>query len=161
MTQPSTPNGNPPRARNRGAIRTHLGRKRVSPRNRAPGDATRAMDTRREQEHLFDKMLVRVQALFGEAGERTAEALDAAIDTALSTIATAGEFASENAERLRNDLRRDVLHRDHPAMTFRTGEITTAGTLSCTRCGWTITNTRTSVLPPCPQCGETTFRKTG
>lgn len=159
MTHSSTPNGNPPRARNRGAIRTHLGRKRVSPRNRGR-DAPNPMDNRREQEHLFDRLLGEVQTVFGAVGERTAEALDVAIDTACSTVMAAGEFTSENAERLRNYLRRDLLHRDHPAMTFRTGEITSAGTLSCARCNWTITNTRTSVLPPCPQCGETTFRKT-
>jgi rubrerythrin len=118
------------------------------------------MDNRREQEHLFDKMLGQVESVFVAAGERTAEALDMAIDTALGTIAGVGEFTAENAERFRHYLKRDLLHREHPGMTFRSGEITSAGTLSCTRCGWTITNTRTSVLPPCPQCGETTFRKT-
>jgi predicted RNA-binding Zn-ribbon protein involved in translation (DUF1610 family) len=44
-------------------------------------------------------------------------------------------------------------------MTFRTGDITTAGTLTCESCGWTIQTTRTTQVPPCPQCAETTYRK--
>ena len=74
--------------------------------------------------------------------------------------AAAGEFTAENGDRLRQYLRRDVLHRDNPTLTFRTGDITSAGTLSCAGCNWTIITTRTTVLPPCPQCSETAFRKT-
>jgi hypothetical protein len=72
----------------------------------------------------------------------------------------AGEFTAENAERLRQFIRRDLLHRDNPALTFRTGDITSAGTLSCAGCGWTIVTNRTTVLPPCPHCSETAYRKT-
>ncbi|HET9653321.1 MAG TPA: hypothetical protein VFP36_14060, partial [Usitatibacter sp.] len=62
-------------------------------------------------------------------------------------------------DRLRNFLKRDILHRDQPTLTFRTGDITTAGVMTCESCGWTIHTTRTSILPACPQCSETTFRK--
>lgn len=159
MTQPSTPNGQAPRPRNRGAIRTHLGRKRTGARRmRGPGDSP--FEARREQEHLFDKMLDQVQSAFGAATEKTADALDVAIDTAFGTLESATELTLESAERLRTFLKRDVLHRDHPTMTFRTGDITSAGTVTCTTCGWTIQTTRTSVLPPCPQCRDTTYRKT-
>ena len=72
----------------------------------------------------------------------------------------AGEFTVDNANRLRQFLRRDLLQRDHPTMTFRTGDITTSGTLTCESCGWTLRTMRTTMLPPCPQCSETTFRKT-
>lgn len=168
MRHPSSPNTNGPvqRTRTRGAIRTHLGRKRNGPRGRAgrpdyvrmqqPGDALRG-----REEDLFDRLLVQFQSLFGAATEKTAAAFDGALDTACDTLVAAGEFTAENAERLRQYLRRDLLHRDHPAMTFRSGDITTAGTLTCENCGWTIQTTRTSVLPSCPQCAETTFRKTG
>jgi hypothetical protein len=168
MSHPSTPtgnNGNPHRPRNRGAIRTHLGRKRVGPRSRATRDGVAgaresAAAARSAQEALFDRLLDAFQRVFAKAGETTANAFDTALDAACSTLVAAGEFTAENAPRLREYLRRDLLQRDHPAMTFRTGDITTAGTLTCSGCGWTIRTTRTTVLPPCPQCVETSYRKT-
>ena len=162
MRQPSAPsNGNgAPRAR--GAIRTHLGRKRVGARGRGRLELRRPGELdRRAQEDLFDRMFARFQDLFDTAGEKSAAAFDGALDRACDTLVAAGEFTAENAERLRQYLRRDLLHRDHPAMTFRTGDITTAGTVTCEGCGWTIQTTRTTLLPLCPQCAETSYRKTG
>jgi hypothetical protein len=100
------------------------------------------------------------QQAFGKAGESTAAAFDSALDTACDSLVAAGEFTIDNAQRLRQYLRRDLLQRDHPTMTFRTGDITTAGTLTCAGCGWTVVTSRTTVLPPCPQCMETAFHKT-
>ena len=162
MRHPSSPGSTPtPRPRTRGAIRTHLGRKRTGARGREFGsyDGSTGAGARRAQEDLFDRMMGQVQTLFGEAGERTVAALDTAIDSAFGTVITAGEFTAENADRLRNFLRRDILHREQTGLTFRTGDITTAGMLTCENCGWTIHTTRTSILPACPQCAETTFRK--
>ena len=168
MRQPSAPNdnGQAPRSRTRGAIRTHLGRKRSGPRGRPLADETLSRvrqlgEMRRsEQEHLFDKLKGQFQSAFDAAQEKTAAAFDQALDTACDTLVTAGEFTAENAERLRQFLRRDLLQRDHPNLTFRTGDITTAGTLTCDTCGWTIIASRTTLLPSCPQCGDTMFRKT-
>ena len=168
MRQPSTPtgnNGNSPRTRTRGAIRTHLGRKRTGPRTRGQRyssyENVGAHAGRYHEEDLFDRLLGRVQQVFQQASDMTVEALDRALDSACEGLVAAGEFTSENAERLRLFLRHDLLQRDNPTLTFRTGDITSAGTLTCTGCGWTIQTTRTSILPSCPQCGSTTFRKTG
>lgn len=169
MRHPSEPNNNgqgqPPRNRTRGAIRTHLGRKRSGPRNRPPNSNMVHMQPaeapRFEQEHLFDRLMGQFQSLFDAAGEKTAAAFDGALDTACDTLVNAGEFTAENAERLRHFLRRDLLQRDHPGLAFRTGDITTAGSLTCENCGWTLATTRTTLLPPCPQCSQTTFRKSG
>lgn len=168
MRHPSTPNSNgqAPRPRTRGAIRTHLGRKRSGARARSldPSTPNRSQQLgemqRSEQEYLFDRLLGQFQSSFGSVTEKTAAAFDSALDTACDTLVTAGEFTVESAERLRQLLRRDLLHKDHPAMTFRSGDITTAGTLSCETCAWTIMTSRTTLLPLCPQCGETTFLKT-
>jgi len=164
MRHPSTPagnNGNTQRTRPRGAIRTHLGRKRTGPRNRALREAGIAGEpTRRQQEDLFDRLLGSFQDVFTRAGETTAAAFEKALDTACDALVNAGEFTTENAERMRQFLKRDLLQRDHPTMTFRTGDISTEGTFACAGCGWTIVTNRTSVLPPCPQCTETQFRKT-
>jgi isocitrate dehydrogenase len=160
-------NGNAPRTRTRGAIRTHLGRKRTGPRTR-PLEASTLLsvqeltdNARHHQEDLFDRLRDRFQELFQQAGETTAAAFDHALEKACDALVGAGEFTSENGERLRQLLRRDLLQHDHPTMTFRTGDITTAGTLTCAGCGWTLITARTTVLPPCPQCTETAFRKTG
>ena len=171
MRHPSEPNNNgndgqSQRTRTRGAIRTHLGRKRSGPRNRPANGTLMHMQPagdgqRVGQEHLFDRLRAQFQSLFDAAGEKTAAAFDGALDTACDTLVNAGEFTAENAERMRQFLRRDMLQRDHPALTFRTGDITSAGNLTCENCGWTFTITRTTLLPPCPQCSEATFRKTG
>lgn len=44
-------------------------------------------------------------------------------------------------------------------LTYKTGEITSAGTLTCMRCRNTMQFTKTSQIPPCPHCQGTTFRK--
>jgi hypothetical protein len=169
MRHPSTPTGNNGKAqppRNRGAIRTHLGRKRTGPRSRPLKDSTLlgmqqvGATARQRQEDLFDRLLDTFQQLSAKAGETTAAAFDSALDAACNALIAAGEFTADNAQLLREYLRRDLLQRDHPAMTFRTGDITSAGTLTCAGCGWTVRTTRTTVLPPCPQCTETAFRKT-
>src|SRR5688572_21882671 len=167
MRQPSTPNNNGqgPRPKNRGAIRTHLGRKRTGPRRSLEGsNPARILQVdelqRQQQEDLFDRLLSQFQGAFAAASEKGAAAFDSALDTACDTLVRAGEFTADNAERLRHYLRRDLLQRDHPALTFRTGDITSAGTLTCENCGWTLATTRTTLLPPCPRCSETTFRKT-
>jgi hypothetical protein len=170
MRHPSTPtgnNGNTPRTRTRGAIRTHLGRKRTGPRTRPLKNSTLegvrevTENARHQQEDLFDRLLDRFQDVFRQTGETTAAAFDKALEAACDGLVSAGEFTAENGERLRQFLRRDLLQRDHPSMTFRTGDITSAGTLTCAGCGWTVITTRTTVLPPCPQCTETAYRKTG
>ncbi len=45
------------------------------------------------------------------------------------------------------------------ALHFGTGDTTTAGTLTCVACGQTLQLKRTSLVPPCPSCSETQFRK--
>jgi isocitrate dehydrogenase len=168
MGQSSTPegnNGNTQRTRTRGAIRTHLGRKRTGTRARALKNSTLERigevdaASRQRQEALFDRLLHRFQELFAQAGETTLAAFDRALGTARDGLVGAGEFTAENGERLSQFLRRDLLQRDNPTLTFRTGDITSAGTFSCAGCGWTIVTNRTTVLPNCPHCSETAFRK--
>lgn len=168
MRHPSMPAGNNGNSlHSRGTIRTHLGRKRAGAGARAFKDSTLAgvrqvaESARRRQEELFDRLLGMFQRHYGPAGETTAAAFEGALNTACESMVSAGDCTAEAAARLRQYLRRDLLHRDHPTMTFRSGDITTAGTLTCAGCGWTVRTMRSTVLPPCPQCTETAFRKTG
>jgi len=43
---------------------------------------------------------------------------------------------------------------------YRTGEITTIGTLACDSCGTVMHFKKTSRIPPCPKCHKTTFKRT-
>lgn len=45
------------------------------------------------------------------------------------------------------------------ALQYRTGDITTAGTLTCTACGHSIQLKQTSNVQACANCQNTTFRK--
>lgn len=160
-------NGDPQsRIRSRGAIRTHLGRKRSGGRTRgfklSAQSAFGAMGAadRRRHEELFDLVMSRFQEAFEAAGERTLESLERSLESACDDLVNAGEITADTCERLREYIRRDLLQRENPALTFRTGDITSAGTLVCVGCGFTFHNARTTVLPPCPQCHVTVYRKT-
>jgi hypothetical protein len=166
MRQPPTPTGNNGNTqKRRGAIRTHLGRKRTGPRGRPLRDTTleglreAGESARREQEAQFDRLLEAFNEAAERAGEMSAAAFDHTLDAACQALVHAGEFTAESAQRMREFLRRDLLQRDHPGMTFRTGDITSAGTFTCAGCGWTVRTDRTTLLPPCPQCTETAYRK--
>lgn len=45
------------------------------------------------------------------------------------------------------------------ASEYHTGEITGIGTLSCEACGSEIHFKKTSRIPPCPKCHQTTFKR--
>ena len=44
-------------------------------------------------------------------------------------------------------------------LTYHTGEITSAGTLTCQACGQTVHLKETGHVPPCPKCNGTLFNK--
>lgn len=46
------------------------------------------------------------------------------------------------------------------AQQYRTGEITSIGTLKCDDCGTTMHFKKTSRIPPCPKCHKTLFLRT-
>lgn len=45
------------------------------------------------------------------------------------------------------------------ALEYTTGEVTTAGTLTCLACGQKVQLKSTGVVPPCPSCHATRYRK--
>ena len=44
-------------------------------------------------------------------------------------------------------------------LDFKTGEITTPGTLTCKSCGAAVSIKHTGHIPPCPKCAATEFHK--
>lgn len=89
----------------------------------------------------------------GKAREAMLKALDphrvtAGVQSVFARIlASAGETLSELADMAEKGLE------------FRTGEVTSPGTLTCRECGAEIHMTRTTRIPPCAKCHKTVFRK--
>ena len=52
-----------------------------------------------------------------------------------------------------------LLQKTEEALHYHTGEITSAGTLSCIECGQKVHLKHTSKIPPCPSCYATKFFK--
>jgi Zn finger protein HypA/HybF involved in hydrogenase expression len=53
----------------------------------------------------------------------------------------------------------NLSHKAEDTLHFNTGEITAAGTLTCTKCGQKVQLKRSAHIPPCPSCHGTEFRK--
>ncbi|MFH2013106.1 MAG: hypothetical protein ABIJ37_10460 [Pseudomonadota bacterium] len=70
---------------------------------------------------------------------------------ALSSLAAVLELTS-NALRSLGDKTKETL-------TYSTGEISSAGTLTCQACGQKVHFEKTGHVPPCPKCKGTLFSK--
>ncbi len=70
---------------------------------------------------------------------------------ALASLASVLEFTSQALHSLSD--------RTKQALTYKTGEITTAGTLTCQACGQQLHLKHTGHVPPCPRCSGTVFSK--
>lgn len=110
-----------------------------------------------EQGELFKKYLRRdltqteldMQALGKEAKERLHPSrLGAGALSSISRLLDATGSALHSLSRHTKE-----------ALTFNTGDITTAGTLTCTQCGQKVQLKHTTRIPPCPNCHGTEFRK--
>lgn len=70
---------------------------------------------------------------------------------ALASLASALEFTSQALHGLSD--------RTRQALSYKTGEITAAGTLTCQACGQQVHLKHTGHVPPCPKCAGTVFTK--
>lgn len=94
------------------------------------------------------------------------------------TIADAQHLGEEAKERLNPsrlgagalsslasvlELTSNVLHtlsdKTRGTLAYKTGEVTTAGTLTCQACGQKVHLKETGHIPPCPKCNGTVFAK--
>lgn len=146
---------------------------------------------------LYEKLAARTAELL-EEGKKT---LDEALKKAKEEFARAGDFHSEQLEKMATYVRRDVTENAGRAseavkkavnpqrvaagaqsvfariltsaadtlsglaekteknLEFKTGEVTSPGTLTCKNCGADMHLKGTSRIPPCPKCHKTLFRK--
>jgi Zn finger protein HypA/HybF involved in hydrogenase expression len=97
----------------------------------------------------LDQTIADAQHLGEEAKERLHPARLGA--GALSSLATVLELTS-NALHALSDKTKEKL-------TYKTGEVTSAGTLTCQACGQKVHLKETGHVPPCPKCKGTLFNK--
>jgi Zn finger protein HypA/HybF involved in hydrogenase expression len=97
----------------------------------------------------LDQTISDAQSLGEEAKERFNPARLGA--GALSSISAVLE-STGNALRSLSDKTKEKL-------TYKTGEMTSAGTLTCQSCGQKVHIMKTGHVPPCPKCNGTLFNK--
>lgn len=97
----------------------------------------------------LDQTIYDAQQLGEEAKDRLHPARLGA--GALASIATVLELTS-NALRTLSDKTKEQL-------TYKTGEMTSAGTLTCQACGQTMHLKKTGHIPPCSKCQGSLFSK--
>lgn len=97
----------------------------------------------------LDQTLADAQQLGEEAKERLHPARVGA--GALASLASALE-ATSNALR-------SLSTKAKESLTYKTGEMTSAGTLTCQACGQKLHLKETGHVPPCPKCSGTLFNK--
>ncbi|MEO6423108.1 MAG: hypothetical protein ABIR84_10625 [Candidatus Nitrotoga sp.] len=68
---------------------------------------------------------------------------------ALSSLATVLEFTGNALHSLSSKTKE--------TLTYKTGEMTSAGTLTCHACGQKVQLKKTGHVPPCPKCSGTHF----
>ena len=97
----------------------------------------------------LDQTIADAQQLGEQAKERLHPARLGA--GALSSLATVLE--------LTGNALRSLGERTKEALTYKTGEMTSAGTLTCQSCGQKVQLKNTGHVPPCPKCNGTRFDK--
>lgn len=58
-----------------------------------------------------------------------------------------------------NEALHTLMDKTTEAMTYKTGEITSAGSLTCQGCAYKMQLKKTGHIPPCPKCSSTLFHK--
>jgi hypothetical protein len=58
-----------------------------------------------------------------------------------------------------SDALQSMMNKTVNAITYRTGEITSAGSLTCQSCSSKMQFKKTGHIPPCPKCSGTLFHK--
>lgn len=97
----------------------------------------------------LDQTLADAQKLGNEAMDRFNPARLGA--GALASMAAAMELTSKALHSMSDKARQ--------TLSYKTGEITSAGTLTCKACGAKVHLKKTGHVPPCPKCAGTEFSK--
>ena len=141
--------------------------------------ASRTADLLEEGKKTFDEALKKAKEELSSAGDFSREQADrlgeyvrrdlkASANKAKDTVKKAVEpqrlaagvqsafsrILTTTAETLT-----ELAERSEKILQYKTGEITSPGTLTCKDCEAEMHMTKTTRIPPCPKCHKTVFRK--
>lgn len=119
--------------------------------------------------------LIAAKTFSAERGEQLKNYLTRDLDQSIDAARKLGEAAKQRLEpsrleagalasiagvlELAGKAMLDLGHKAKEALTCKTGEITSAGTLTCQACGQQLHLEKTGHIPPCPKCKGTVFTK--
>jgi len=121
---------------------------------RAKEELAHAGDFSREQ---ADRLGEYVQRDLKENAYKAKEAVKKAIEPQRLAAGAQSAFArilTTTAETLT-----ELAERSEKSLEYKTGEITSPGTLTCKACEAEMHMSKTTRIPPCPKCHKTVFRK--
>ena len=121
---------------------------------KAKEELSKAGDLSGEQ---LDKIAAYVKRDVAENAGKATEAVKKAVDPQRVAAGAQSIFA-----RILNsaaDALSDLAEKAEKQVGFKTGEVTSAGTLTCKECEAEMHMKTTGRIPPCPKCHKTTFRK--
>lgn len=140
----------------------------LSGRERGRTAMLEALDKAQEQ-------LLKLEVISAEYGEELKTFLARDLDQVISDAQRLGGEAREkfnpsrlglgalaslaNALELTGNALHNLSDRTRKAVVYKTGEVTSAGTLTCQSCGAQMHLKNTGHIPPCPKCSHTQFSK--
>ena len=144
--------------------------------------AERTAELLDEGKKTFDEALKKAREEASKAGDFTREQIDKASDYVKRDLAEVGKQAQKAKQSLKEavepqrvaagmqsvftriligaaDTLSDWAKKAENSLEYKTGEITSPGTLTCKDCGAEMHLKTTGRIPPCPKCHKTMFRK--
>lgn len=125
--------------------------KKASEEISAGGDYTR------EQAERIGSYLRRDLSELGQKAQEAGETVYQAVEP--HRVAAGVQSGLARLLNSTADLLNEWAGRTEQVLEYRTGEVTSPGTLSCKGCGTEMHFKSTHRIPPCPSCHKTIFRK--
>ncbi len=124
---------------------------------KASDEITSGGEYSREQ---AEKISAYLRRDLSEVGKKALQARDAVLAAVEPHRVVAG-MQSGLAKLLSTaaDVLSELAGKSEQGLEFKTGEVTSPGTLTCKDCGKEMHFKATVRIPPCPQCHKTVFRK--
>jgi len=121
---------------------------------KAKEELSSAGDFSREQ---ADKLGEYVRRDLKENAEKAKEAVKKAVEP--QRVAAGVQSAFTRILTTAAETLTELAERSEKSLEFKTGEITSPGTLTCKECDAEMHMKKTTRIPPCPKCHKTIFRK--
>lgn len=107
-----------------------------------------------------EKIATYLRRDLSEVGKKALQARDAVLEAVEPHRVAAGvQSGLSRLLKVSADLMSEWAGKSEQGLEFKTGEVTSPGTLTCKDCGKEMHLKTTVKIPPCPQCHKTVFRK--